>query len=72
MSTVQIIKPFVTFQITKTFKNHPRRGTVTQFEDQQGKYTMDPGHQICLSNIKKNFGQKWLLNNKIKKLFNFK
>ena len=35
----------------------------------QDKYTMDPGRQIYLSNNKKNVGQKWFLNKKIKKYF---
>ena len=30
---------------------------------------MDPGRQIYLSNNKKNFGQKWFLNDKIKNIF---
>ena len=37
----------------------------------QDKYTMEPGSQIYLSNNKKNFGQKWFLNYKIKKNFLF-
>ena len=31
---------------------------------QQDNYIMDPGHQIYLSNNKKNFGKKWFLNKK--------
>ena len=39
----------------------------TKIPQKQDKYAMDPGRQIHLSNKKKNFGQKWFLNNKIKK-----
>ena len=38
----------------------------TDFIYKQDKYTMEPGRQIYLSNIKKKFGQKWFLNNKSK------
>ena len=39
------------------------------YKEKQDKYKMHPGCQIYLSNDKKNFGQKWFLNNKIKKNF---
>ena len=35
-----------------------KKNCVTNFYEKQDKYTMDPGRQIYLSNIKKKFGQK--------------
>ena len=34
-----------------------KKNCVTNFYEKQDKYTMDPGRQIYLSNIKKKFGQ---------------
>ena len=42
-------------------------GTKFTFLLKKDKYTIDPGQQIYLSNNTNKFGQKWFLNNKIKK-----